>query len=293
MSQPTDIAPVTPEEIIQLILEEMRTEVAPSFYSNWVRSVYHVYLYTDDLERLRPILPRVREEGVRALNEELSKLNRSAQPRLRVPLLTDDRRAKRYEATGEWVIEFHENTDEDAHENPLVIQSSFGQPADAEDRAGLMTERILKRRADGQTSSTTTNVITDTARSAGALDTGKADGIVLATLEYEDDSGPHVYQVTKELIKIGRGAADRWVDLKVTAKKDVSREHFQIRRAPNGQFYIKDLSLLGTTVNGKRIPSSVDRKSGEEVDRNVEVPLPAKAKIGLAGVLIMEFRAAR
>ena len=96
----------------------------------------------------------------------------------------------------------------------------------------------------------------------------------------------------KDLIKIGRGGADRWVDLKLTAKKDVSREHLQLRRDPaSGQIFIKDLSSLGTTVNGRRIPSSIERVNGEEADKNIEVQLPAKARIGLAGVVFLDFRA--
>ncbi len=36
--------PVTPAEIIDLILEEIRAEILEMRYSNIVRSVYHVYL---------------------------------------------------------------------------------------------------------------------------------------------------------------------------------------------------------------------------------------------------------
>jgi pSer/pThr/pTyr-binding forkhead associated (FHA) protein len=98
--------------------------------------------------------------------------------------------------------------------------------------------------------------------------------------------------MTKDLIKIGRGSADRWVDLKLRAKKDVSREHLQIRRDPaTGQFFIKDLSTLGTTVNGKRVPGSIEQVNGQDIDRNLEAPLPNKARIGLAGVIFLEFKA--
>jgi hypothetical protein len=58
-----------------------------------------------------------------------------------------------------------------------------------------------------------------------------------------------------------------------------------------GKFFIKDLSTYGTTLDGKRIPPSIDRAGGEEVDKNIEVPLPGKAKIGLAGVIDLQFRA--
>jgi pSer/pThr/pTyr-binding forkhead associated (FHA) protein len=290
---------VTPEEIINFLLEEMEAGMSPSYYSNLVPSVYHVYLYIDDLERLRPLEQRIRDEAVNALGEKLVELNKSKEPLLKLPLgAVKKRRAKRYEILGEWSVEFHENTDDDARDNPLVIHSTFPVAANpSDDRAGTLTERVSKRRTDGQTVTTTTTAAaapaaaTPTERS-GNVDTRRAAGIVYANLSYDDELGPHTYQMTKDLIKIGRGSADRWVDLKLKAKKDVSREHLQIRRdASSGRFFIKDLSTLGTTVNGKRVPASIQQVNGEEVDNNIEAPLPDKAQIGLAGVMSIDFKA--
>jgi len=286
---------VTPEEIINFLLEEMEAGMSPSYYSNLVPSVYHVYLYIDDLERLRPLEQRIREEAVNALGEKLATLNKSREPRLKLPLAASrKKRTKRYEILGEWSVEFHENTDDDARENPLVIHSTFPVAANlSDDRVGILTERVSKRRSDGQTVTMTAPAATPTERS-GNIDTRRAAGIVYANLSYDDELGPHTYQMTKDLIKIGRGSADRWVDLKLKAKKDVSREHLQIRRDPSsGHFFIKDLSTLGTTVNGKRVPASIQHVNGEEVDNNLEAPLPDKAQIGLAGVLSIDFKAVK
>lgn len=281
-----EAAHVTPEDIIHLLLEEMEAGLCPSYYSNLVPSVYQVYLYVDDLERLRPLEQRMREEAVRALEEKLAQLNKAAEPsKLKLPIAGAKQRRKKYEALGEFSVEFHENTDDDARENPLIIHSTFPSEAAADDRVGTLTERVTKRSSDGQT------VTTSTQRS-GTLDSRSAAGISHATLEWEDDTGAHTYHMTKDLIKIGRGSNDRWVDLRLKSKKDVSREHLQIRRdAPSGKFFIKDLSSLGTTVNGKRVPASIEQVNGEDVDRNIEVPLPEKARIGLAGVLTLEFKA--
>jgi FHA domain len=282
-----DTVQITPEEIINFILEEMEAGMCPSYYSNLVPSVYEVYLYGEDLERLRPLEQRMREEAVNALGEKLAALNKAAARKPKLALAGPKKRAKRYETVGEWSVVFYENTDDDARENPLVIHSTFPLSSQADDRVGTLTERISKRRSDGQT------VTTSTERS-GNVDTRRAMGIVYASLSYEDDSGAHTYQMTKDLIKIGRGAEDRWVDLKVNSKKDVSREHLQIRRDPaTGQLFIKDLSSLGTTVDGKRVLPSIEQVNGQEVDRNIEVPLPGKARIGLAGVLFMDFKAVK
>ena len=268
-----------------MILEEMRSEIAPLYYTNLVRSVYDVYLNPDDLERLRPVQERIRDEAIRALNDELAKLNRNRRSKIKLPLLRDDSKKAIYEAMGDWVVEFHENTDDDSKENPLIIHSAFAMPNTADDRAGTLTQRITKRQPDGHLSTT---------HRAGGSETRRAGGVVFATLDYEDDSGNRSYRMTKEQIKIGRGAADRWVDLKLNAKKDVSREHAQIRRdSGSGYFLIKDLSTLGTTVNGKRITPSIQNEGGQELDRNVEVRLPDKARIGLADVVFLEFRAVK
>ena len=150
-----------------------------------------------------------------------------------------------------------------------------------------MTERVTKRTPEGATSTT------ETARTAD-IDTRRATGTLHAHITYEDQTGAHTYQMTGDTVKVGRGAIDRWVDLKLGSQKDISREHLQIRRdAESGKFFIKDLSTLGTTVNGKRIPGSIEKVNGEDVDRNIEIPLPDKARIGLAGVLNLEFRAVR
>lgn len=262
-------------------------------YSNVVRSVFQVYLGARDLKRLTPVLERTSAEAKRALNEELAQLNKR---KLRLPGFPQSQ--KRYEVVGEgWIIDFHENTDDDAEENPLIVQSEFAPASesasdsgpDAEDeRVGTDTVRITRKRVSGLTQTTT-----ETTRSPNLM-TRKPSGIVFATLDYADERGAQQYEMTKERIKIGRGAADCWVDLRLYAKQDISREHIQVRHdSESGKFFLKDLSTYGTTLDGKRVPASIERASGSETDHNIEVPLPQKAKIGLAGVLEMQFRAAR
>ena len=73
---------------------------------------------------------------------------------------------------------------------------------------------------------------------------------------------------------------------------DISREHIRLRRDPaNGNFFVKDLSRLGTTIDGEKIPSSIDYADGEKKDMNLEVNLPRHARIGLAGVIFLDFQA--
>src|SRR4029077_7873463 len=112
-----------------------------------------------------------------------------------------------------------------------------------------------------------------------------------AVREYEDNSRKKTYTMTKGQIVGGRGGRDYWTDLKLDTLPDVSREHFRLRRDPaDGKFYLKDLSRLGTTIDGTPAPSSIDASGGDKRDLNLEAGVPDKARIGLAGVVYLEFR---
>jgi hypothetical protein len=282
--------PVTPAEIIDLMLEEFRAEILELRYSCVVRSVFLVYLSSREMKRLSPVLELTKAQAIRALNEALAALNKKKKLRI-IPGLASNQ--KRYEMIGDgWVVEFHENTDDDAEENPLIIQSEFAPrreiDRDRDDRIGTETVRITRRAVSGLTSTTT-----ETIRNASMLNR-TANNVVYATFEYQDERGNQAYDMTKDRIKIGRGAADTWVDLRLHTKQDISREHVQIRYdTETGKFFIKDLSTYGTSVDGKKLTPSMDRANGAENDLNIEVPLPPKAKISLAGVLTLQFRAAK
>jgi hypothetical protein len=284
-----DTAPVTPAEIIDLMLEEFRAEILELRYSFVVRSVFLVYLSTRDMKRLAPVLELTKTQAIRALNEALGALNKKK--KLRIPGMAQDR--KRYEMIGDgWIVEFHENTDDDADENPLIIHSEFAPrkeiDRDRDDRIGTETVRITKRAVSGLTTTTT-----ETIRSESMLNR-TVNNIVYATFEYQDERGNQAYEMTKDRIKIGRGAVDTWVDLRLHAKQDISREHVQVRLdQETGKFFIKDLSTYGTSVDGKKLTPSMDRANGAENDLNIEAPLPPKAKISLAGVLTLQFRAVK
>jgi hypothetical protein len=111
-------------------------------------------------------------------------------------------------------------------------------------------------------------------------------------LHFSDERGPQVFRMEKPSLVVGRGGPGYWVDVKVKTSFDVSREHVRLRHdAATGRFFLKDVSRLGTTLDGAPVPSSIEREGGTPRDLDVEVPLPPRAVIGLAGVLFLEFRA--
>lgn len=112
----------------------------------------------------------------------------------------------------------------------------------------------------------------------------------VARLVYQDDRGEHTYEISKDLVTIGRGGANHAVDVKLVASVDVSREHARIRRDPqSGRYFLIDLSTLGTTINGRHVPRGFDDRDGTRRDNGAETALPDSARIGLAETVFLTF----
>ncbi|MGD0667932.1 MAG: FHA domain-containing protein [Bryobacteraceae bacterium] len=286
MDRPAAATSATARDIILEIVRNMREGLEPLHYSTLPPAVYHVYLHTDDMERLRGIVPRILEEARRALDAEMESLNRGGlATRLK---LTRRGEPKAAAPEGGWQIRILENTDDDVGPGDIVIYSELALPAKEEFGAGSMTKRIATRRMAGAASSAESSY-----RPAQAVPAAPATvpAGAFAAIEYEDRGVRKTFYMTKNEIVVGRGGRDYWTDLKLDTLPDVSREHFRLRRDPeSGQFFLKDLSRLGTTIDGVAAPSSIEVIGSEKRDRNVEAPVPAQARLGLAGVCFLEFR---
>ncbi|MDE3168031.1 MAG: FHA domain-containing protein [Acidobacteriota bacterium] len=271
MDRPAAAAPITGREIILEIVRNMREGLEPLRYTTLPPAIFHVYLHPGDMERLRGIAPRIVEEARRALDAEVEALNRAT---LTERLKLSRREEAKIEAPdGGWQIRILEDTDEEAEPGDIEIRSELALPAKEDYGTGAMTKRIATRRLGGAGS-------TRQSYEAAAPPPAAAAG-AFAVIEYEDNSGRKTFAVTKDEIVAGRGGRDYWTDLKLDTLPDVSREHFRLRRDPaTGQFFLTDVSSLGTTIDGAKVAP------------REETPLPARARIGLAGVLILEFRAA-
>src|SRR5208283_4399507 len=179
-------------------------------------------------------------------------------------------------------------TDDDGNAGDIVIYSELALPAKQEFSTGSMTKRIATRRMAGTAESAEASY--HPAQSAPAPPAAPPDG-AFAAIEYDDRGVRKTFYMTKNEIVVGRGGRDYWTDLKLDTLPDVSREHFRLRRdAESGKFFLKDLSRLGTTIDGVAAPSSIDFSGAEKRDLHVEAPVPAQARIGLAGVVFLEFR---
>jgi hypothetical protein len=266
----------------------MKEGLEPLHYSVLPPAVYHVYLHPDDMERLRAIVPRIVEEARRALDAEVEALNGpSIVQRLKLARRTAPKVAA---PEGGWQIRILENTDDEVAAGDILIYSELALPVKAELGAGSMTRRIATRKL-GATRVTTTPPTEARGVEPAALEAPPPGDGAFAVIEYADHSGQKTFRMTKDEIVVGRGGRDYWTDIKLDTLPDVSREHFRLRRdAASGQFFLKDLSRLGTTIDGQAAPSSIDFSDGGKRDRNVEAPVPPHARIGLAGVVFLDFR---
>jgi hypothetical protein len=281
MDRPSTATPATAREIILEIVRNMRDGLEPLHYSTLPPSIYHVYLHPDDIERLRGILPRIVDEARRALDEELEALNRAS---LAEKFKLARRGGPKITAPeGGWQVQIVEDTDEESAPGDITISSELALPAKDEFGSGSMTKRIATRRMGG---------VQSTKQSYEPAPAAPVPANAVAVIEYEDGGGRRTYHMTKDAIVVGRGGRDYWTDIKLETLPDVSREHFRLRRdAASGQFFLKDLSRLGTTIDGERAPSSLEFDGAEKRDLNREVPVPAKSRIGLAGVVFLDFQA--
>lgn len=268
--------PVTPEEIIDTILDELEAETARSRYSVFVRSIFHVFLSPSDFASLRPVFGHIEDEAIRALNEKLATLNKRSMLDV-FSTSANAKKAYRKIGDGDWRISFYENRESDAEEDPLIVKSLFDEPQSSEERVGTATERTVRRSADGSRHSTSAPVT--------PAETQRSEPSLYATLEYEDELGPHQFEMVKPFIRIGRKLREEalknsiWVDVIVSVKANVSKEHCEIRFDTDQRgFFLKDTSKFGTLVNGQSAP-----KTGE-------MRLPEKARIQLADAVTLQFR---
>jgi hypothetical protein len=278
------------------VRDELLFNLYPLPFSTLAPSVYHVYLHPDEFEAIEPISPRIVAEVQRALTVEVERINSGLERRGRRMLARllnrKDLPPIEIPSSG-WQIHIKADQNGEIEHGQLGIVSTLAMPAPPE-YSGTPTTRIVKSVvASGRRTATATEEPQRGSHAvATAPSTGRTnDANVRARLTYEDEQGPHVFVMRKDAISVGRGGSSAWVDVQVTTGSKVSREHFRIRRDNGGQFFIQDVSLWGTSVDGEPIPAAV--KSAEGVSQpGAELALPSRARIGMADAVVIEFEAA-
>lgn len=238
-----------------------------------VPAIYRVYLNPEDYEPLRDVALFIAQEIRSTLDEQLNSWN-GAGVRLAAKLLgrlgsRDSPNARYVRLADAWIVEIQPDLDGKLAPGEIEIYSDLGAPQKPEYSAGAMTRRIFPKAAAPA-------AVELPAEKDPAPE--KEPRAIHAYLRFTDEHGPHVFEVTRNQVVIGRGGRSYWVDVKLDTLPDVSREHCRLRRNPEtGGFTIEDVSQFGTFVNGK------------PVGQNSTAPLPPRAAIGLAGVIELQW----
>ncbi len=252
---------VSGQAIINELIRNMELGQFEMGYSVLLPCVFSLYLHADDYVRLEGVFDLIAEDAKRALRARVAKLNSK-------PPLWQVRRRKRQAkefkiASRDWILEFLPDTEGAVPLGDIEIHSELNETAQPGFRG---TKTTLLDREPSVTSPRTAAV------------TRRTSDVVYAEIRYEDDSGPQLYLVSQNEIRVGRGGDDLPMDLALYTNDEVSREHFKLRRDPAaGQFHILDKSVNGTWLDGRRL-----KKGIEEV-------LPGRATIGVAEVIALSF----
>lgn len=290
----------TGRDVILAIGENMRQSLEPLVTKTIAPSLYQIYLHAGDYDHLRTLFGELEAEAKRLLDTELERLNRGSLPALsRLLRKKQDgtpQAPKYVSAEGKWSIRFQEDPNGTLNPGDVEVVSEFARPPELGFGAGSKTHRISTTRRLGQMTTTRRETLEAAApgvpvavTAGGAVTMEAATPEAHARILYQDDRGKHTFLVTKDEIVIGRQAPDVWADLSLDTSLDVSREHARLQRTSAGTFRIKDLSKLGTTVNGAPLPRSLEAAEGGERDLDRWESLPDKARIGLAGVVYLDF----
>jgi hypothetical protein len=262
----------------------MRQNLEPLKYSTLAPSRYVVYLHPAEYARLEGIIEVIRDQTIRALSEQVGALNRPSRLRHYARwFLGAEMRASGPQVenpNGSWNVELLANPDGDMPEGDILVDSELILPASSNLGIGERTRLVTTLHSNHGTTSRQ-RVVDRTAEDSTAKP--------FAKLEFDDAEGHHSFDV-KDSVTIGRGGNSHRVDIKVASSVDVSREHARIRRdARTGDFFLIDLSTLGTTLNGRHVPRGYDDTGGTKRENGAETLIPDNARIGLADTVYLNF----
>ncbi|HMF74394.1 MAG TPA: FHA domain-containing protein [Bryobacteraceae bacterium] len=252
--------------IIGELLRNMELGRFDMAYSVLLPCVFTIYLNPEDHATLSGVFDLVIDDARRALRARVAELN--AKPGL-LGLSRPGKPPKDHKiACRDWDIEFL--PDSEVPMGDVEIHSELNETVQPGFRGTKTT--LINREPSASAQRAGQKTTGDVRVNHSSADT------VYAEVRYQDDSGPQVYLIVQNHVRVGRGGNDQPMDLALYTNDEVSREHLVIRRDPaTGAFYVCDSSTNGTWVNGKKL-----RKSAEE-------PLPERAEIAVGEILTLQF----
>jgi len=261
--------------IIEQVLRNAEAGHFELGYTVLVPCMFNLYLHPGDYERLRGIFPHIRDDARRALQDRIGQLNQTSSKGL--VFRSRKVETKEYKIAGsDFVFEFFSDDDGSVPPGDVEIHSELAEMP-RPGFHGVRTTLIGREPSVGTGRVAQSAVASPSAPEAAPIGRGEIER-VYAEIRYEDDSGPQIYFVTQNEVRIGRGGDGRIVDLALYSDDEISREHLHLRRDPvRNRFLIVDRSMNGTVVDGRKLV------------RDIEETLPRKATIALAETIQMQF----
>jgi len=232
-------------------------------YTILLPCVFTIYLSPEDNSALSGVFSVIVEDAKRALRARVAELN---SPSSLLGLRRNTKPPKEYKIVcRDWSIEFL--PDAEVPRGDIEIHSELCEAVQPGYRGTKTT--LLGRELSAGARTTSQRAAAKPIRDPA-----------FAEIRYQDDSGPQVYLMTQNELRIGRGGTGQPMDLALYTTDEVSREHLIIRREPGtGVFSVVDLSTNGTWIDGKRL------------NRGVEEMLLNRSTIGVGEVLTLSFEA--
>jgi hypothetical protein len=289
-------------DIWKAVREELALNLYAMPFSTIAPTVYHVYLHPEDFDAIEGISGTLVGQIQQALTEEVARINRDMGGRVKTimaRLLERDRLAPVELPPAGWEVNLRRDLDGELARGQIGIVSTLAMPAPVE-YGGTPTTRIVRSIVGASGRAATVTHVTQQgqalapgAPAAAAADVHATEGRSTrdrARLTYTDEQGAHIFVMRKDSVSIGRGGNAVWVDVQVMTTARVSREHVRIRGDASGGFFVQDVSLWGTSVDGAPIPPALKGPEGV-AQPGPEYPLPARARIGLADAITIDFEA--
>ena len=251
--------------IIGELLRNMEVGRFEMAYTVLLPCVFTVYLNPEDHAALSGVFEHVIEDAKRALRARVTEFNTQRASFLK---RRESEAPKEHKiACRDWCIEFF--PEPEVPRSDVEIHSELNEIVQPGYRG---TKTTLMEREPSATRRTAAN------QSINGYDSES----IYAEIRYQDESGPRIYAVSQNQVKVGRSGDNAAIDLPLCVSDEVSREHLTITRdAATGVSSITDYSTNGTWLNGKRLRKGIKEK------------LPAKAEINVGEVLTLQFEARR
>jgi hypothetical protein len=253
--------------IISELIRNMELGRFEMAYTVLLPCVFTVYLNPEDHTTLRGVFDLVVDDARKALRARVTELNSDS------GVLGIKRRvkaAREFKIAGrDWSIEFL--PEPEVPQGDVEIHSELNETAEPGYRGTKTTLLGRDPVASGQRTTGPRVPLTQ-----------NHNDTVFAEIRYEDDSGPQIFSMNQNRIRVGRGGIEQPADLALYTTDEVSREHLIIQRDPaTGLFSVTDLSTNGTWIDGKRLR------------KGVPDALPNRAAINVGEVITLNFEASR